>query len=244
MNDNKERRNIELAADHEVRRLLDMATHNWKVAQSRMAQITQERADGIYNDSGVEVMAVYARMERVYACIYDLLRHPQTFLLPSVINGLRPFLNDESMDAELTRLLSLSAHRAEAKTVDFWKKLTEHQTSNSHLDSTLERKVTTLLVKHVMPYLAEEDVMEVMTKIGNIMKQTNEVSKDDSDVMNFFNLGRKVSEMAADNRPQMALALYRAFEEYKREFESENHVSKKSETTDKPKATEKPKASE
>ena len=207
MNDNKERRNIELAADHEVKRLLDMATHNWKVAQSRMAQITQERADGIYNDSGVEVMAVYARMERVYACIYDLLRHPQTFLLPSVINGLRPFLNDESMDAELTRLLSLSAHRAEAKTVDFWKKLTEHQTSNSHLDSTLERKVTTLLVKHVMPYLAEEDVMEVMTKIGNIMKQTNEVSKDDSDVMNFFNLGRKVSEMAADNRPQMALAL-------------------------------------
>lgn len=43
---------------------------------------------------------------------------------------------------------------------------------------------------------------------------------------------------------QMALALYRAFEEYKREFESENHVSKKSETTDKPKATEKPKASD
>ena len=40
-----------------------------------------------------------------------------------------------------------------------------------------------------------------------IMKQTNEVSKDDSDVMYFFNLGRKVSEMAADNRPQMALAL-------------------------------------
>jgi N-acetylmuramoyl-L-alanine amidase len=43
---------------------------------------------------------------------------------------------------------------------------------------------------------------------------------------------------------QMALALYRAFEEYKREFESENHVSKKPETTDKPKATEKPKAAD
>ena len=44
---------------------------------------------------------------------------------------------------------------------------------------------------------------------------------------------------------QMALALYRAFEEYKREFESENHVSKKSETTtDKPVATEKPKVAD
>ena len=43
---------------------------------------------------------------------------------------------------------------------------------------------------------------------------------------------------------QMALALYRAFEEYKREFESENHVAKKTETTDKPKATEKPKAAD
>ena len=34
-----------------------------------------------YDDNGVEVMAVYARMERVYACITDLLRHPQAFLL-------------------------------------------------------------------------------------------------------------------------------------------------------------------
>ena len=207
MNDNKEQRNIELAADHEVRRLLDMATHNWKVAQSRMAQITQERKDGIYDDNGVEVMAVYARMERVYACITDLLRHPQTFLLPSVINGLRPFLNDESMDAELTRLLSLSVHHAEVKAVDFWTKLTEHQTSNPHLDSTSEQKATTLLMKHVVPYLAAEDVMEVTTNIINIVKHVNEVSKDDSDVMKFFHLGRKVSEMAADNRTQMALAL-------------------------------------
>ena len=36
---------------------------------------------------------------------------------------------------------------------------------------------------------------------------------------------------------QMALALYRAFEEYKREFESENHVSTKSDTKGKPATT-------
>ena len=45
-------------------------------------------------------------------------------------------------------------------------------------------------------------------------------------------------------KEEQFLKSYRAFEEYKREFESENHVSKKSETTDKPKATEKPKASD
>ena len=206
-NDDKEQRNIKLAADHEVRQLLDMATHNWKVAQSRMSQIVQEREKGIYDDNGVEVMAVYARMERVYACITDLLRHPQAFLLPSVIKGLRPFLNDESMDAESTRLLTLSAHDEEVKTVGFWKTLKEYQTSNPHLDSTLGQKVKTLIMKHVMPYLADEDVDEALQNFVDILKSTNEVSKDDSNVMNFFHLGGKVSEMAADNRPQMALAL-------------------------------------
>ena len=206
-NDDKEQRNIKLAADHEVRRLLDMAMHNWKVAQSRMSQIVQEREDGIYDDNGVEVMAVYARMERVYACITDLLRHPQAFLLPSVINGLRPFLNDDSMDKESTRLLTLSAHDEEVKTVDFWKTLSEYQTSNPHLDSNSEQMLTTLVTKYVMPYLAKEDLMEVLKNMINITKHANEVSKDDSNVMNFFHLGGKVSEMAADNRPQMALAL-------------------------------------
>ena len=43
---------------------------------------------------------------------------------------------------------------------------------------------------------------------------------------------------------QMALALYRAFEEYKREFESEIHVSKKTEATEKPKTTDKPVATD
>ena len=206
-NDDKEQRNIKLAADHEVRQLLDTATHNWKVAQSRMSQIVQEREKGIYDDNGVEIMAVYARMERVYACITDLLRHPQAFLLPSVINGLRPFLNDESMDAESTRLLTLSAHDEEVKTVDFWKNLSEYQTSNPHLDSTLDQKVKTLIMKHVMPYLADEDVDEALQNFVDILKSTNEVSKDDLGIMKFFNLGGKVSEMAADNRPQMALAL-------------------------------------
>ena len=43
---------------------------------------------------------------------------------------------------------------------------------------------------------------------------------------------------------QMALALYRAFEEYKRAFESENHVSSKPEAKEKPKTTDKSGANE
>lgn len=39
---------------------------------------------------------------------------------------------------------------------------------------------------------------------------------------------------------QMALALYRAFEEYKREFESENHTASKPKTTEKPSNDTKP----
>jgi hypothetical protein len=122
-------------------------------------------------------------------------------------NSMIVFVNDESMAAESTRLLTLSAHDEEVKTVGFWKTLKEYQTSNPHLDSTLGQKVKTLIMKHVMPYLADEDEDEALQNFVDILKSTNEVSKDDLGIMKFFNLGGKVSEMAADNRPQMAMAL-------------------------------------
>lgn len=106
MNGDKEKKIIALAGDQEMMRLLDQATRNWEIAKNRVEQIAQEREEGINDDNGVEIIPVYVRMDRVYACMFSLLRRPQAFLLSSVVNCLRPFLNENSMDAELARLMS------------------------------------------------------------------------------------------------------------------------------------------
>ena len=53
--------------------------------------------------------------------------------------------------------------------------------------------------------------------------------------LGFINNTKEEQFLASEKgQTQMALALYRAFEEYKREFESENHTAAKPQTTDKP----------
>ena len=53
--------------------------------------------------------------------------------------------------------------------------------------------------------------------------------------LGFINNTKEEQFLASEKgQTQMALALYRAFEEYKREFESENHTAAKPKTTEKP----------
>lgn len=74
MNGDKEKKIIALAGDQEMMRLLDQATRNWEIAKTRVEQIAQEREEGINDDNGVEIIPVYVRMDRVYACMFSLLR--------------------------------------------------------------------------------------------------------------------------------------------------------------------------
>ena len=61
----KEQTILELTRDMRTVELLELIAYNWNVAVSRMEQINKERAEGLYDDDGVEAMGVFNRMERV-----------------------------------------------------------------------------------------------------------------------------------------------------------------------------------
>ena len=108
MNDDKKERIIRLVCDDEMMHLLHLATTNWKIAVERMNQVKQERVEGINDDYGMEVMAVFVRMRRVYGYMLALSLCPQAHLLPSVTKSLRPFIDngipyEHEMDEELVQ---------------------------------------------------------------------------------------------------------------------------------------------
>ena len=207
MNDDKEQRNIELAADHEVSRLLHMVTRNWEVAQSRMAQITQERKEGIYDDNGVEVMAVYVRMSRVYDCLVRLLNRPQAYLLPSVIDSLRPLAIDQSMDSELVRLLRLSFTNEEVETADLWTKSGGNHAVVPQIAEIVKNGLTTTIGRYVIPHLPQEEIQEAAVALGNMVAQTQVDTDGKQDDGGLFAIGGKLSAVVAENRLLMAIVL-------------------------------------
>lgn len=207
MNDDKEQRNIELAADHEVSRLLHMVTRNWEVAQSRMAQITQERKEGIYDDNGVEVMAVYVRMSRVYDCLVRLLNRPQAYLLPSVIDSLRPLAIDQSMDSELVRLLRLSFTNEEVETADLWTKSGGNHAVVPQIAEIVKNGLTTTIGRYVIPHLPQEEIQEAAVALGNMVAQTQVDTDGKQDDGGLFAIGGKLSAVVAENRLLMAIIL-------------------------------------
>ena len=204
MNGDKEKRIIELAGDQEMMRLLNLATLNWEIAKNRVEQITQEREEGINDDNGVEMIPVFVRMERVYACMYNLLRRPQAYLLPSVINRLSPFINEKSMDAELVPLMS---EKDESES-DFWATLPESQTEGIDVSPQIKELLPGLLTKYLTPHMDYESISEVLNVLDNnlssLVKAANEEGPKGGGL---FALSKILSKTAYDNRVLMAMGL-------------------------------------
>ena len=204
MNGDKEKRIIALAGDQEMMRLLNLATRNWEIAKNRVEQITQEREEGVNDDNGVEMIPVFVRMERVYACIYSLLLRPQAFLLSSVVNRLSPFINEKSMDAELTRLMY---ENDESEPVDFWTLLSESKTEGIDFSTQIKKIYTELMMRYVTPHLDSEGIEEVVdgtSNLDSLVKSANEEGLNDNGL---FTLSRKLKETARDNCGLMAIGL-------------------------------------
>lgn len=204
MNGDKEKRIIELAGDQEMMRLLNLATRNWEIAKNRVEQITQEREEGINDDNGVEMMPVFVRMERVYACMYNLLRRPQAYLLPSVINRLSPFINEKGMDAELVPLMS---EKDESETDDFWTMLSENQTECIDFSAQIKKMFTELMMKYVTPHLNPEGIEKVVDETRNVDSQVKSANEEGLKDYGLFTLSRKLKKTASDNCMQMAIGL-------------------------------------
>jgi hypothetical protein len=203
MNGDKEKRIIALAGDQEMMRLLNQATRNWEIAKNRVEQIAQEREEGINDDNGVEMMPVYVRMDRVYACMMSLVRRPQAFLLSSVVNRLSPFLNEKSMDAELTRLMSEN----DEGEPDFWTMLSESQTEGIDASSQIKKLFTEMLMKYVTPHLDSESIEEVVNATSNVDSQVKSAYEEGLKDYGLFTLSRKLNKTANDNSVLMAIGL-------------------------------------
>lgn len=185
-------------------RLLNLATRNWEIAKNRVEQITQEREEGINDDNGVEMMPVFVRMERVYACMYNLLRRPQAYLLPSVINRLSPFINEKGMDAELVPLMS---EKDESETDDFWTMLSENQTEGIDFSAQIKKMFTELMMKYVTPHLNPEGIEKVVDETRNVDSQVKSANEEGLKDYGLFTLSRKLKKTASDNCMQMAIGL-------------------------------------
>ena len=203
MNGDKEKEIIKLAGDQEMMRLLNLATRNWEIAKNRVEQIVQEREEGINDDNGVEMLPVYVRMDRVYASMISLVRRPQAFLLSSVVNRLSPFINEESMDAELVRLMSEN----EESEPDFWTMLSESQTEGIDVSSQIKKLFSKLMMKHVTPHLDDEGLDEVVDATSNVDSLVKSANKEGLKDYGLFTLSRKLKKTAYDNRVLMAMGL-------------------------------------
>lgn len=204
MNGDKEKRIIELVGDQEMMRLLNLATRNWEIAKNRVEQIAQEREEGINDDNGVEMIPVFVRMERVYACMYNLLRRPQAYLLPSVINRLSPFINEKGMDAELVPLMS----EKDESELDFWATLPESQTEGIDVSPLIKELLPGLLTKYLTPHMDYASISQVLNVLDNnlssLVKAANEEGPKGSGL---FALSKILSKTAYDNRVLMAMGL-------------------------------------
>ena len=203
MNGDKEKKIIELTGDQEMIRLLNLATRNWEIAKNRVEQIAQEREEGINDDNGVEMIPVYVRMDRVYASMFSLLRRPQAFLLSSVVNRLRPFTNERSMDAELARLMSEN----DESELDFWTMLSESQTEGADFSAQIKKLFTEMMMKYVTPHLDPEDIEEVIDGTSNVDSQVKSANEEGLNDYGLFTLSRKLKKTANDNSVQMAIGL-------------------------------------
>ena len=123
MTDKKEQTMLELASDDNAMQLLRSIAHNWEVAASRMEQINQERDQALYDDDGVEVMAVFCRLERVGSMMFSMLSHPQALLLQGFHQQIVKMAADHRLDRELVTMMGSQSEGLSIGVPTLWKRL-------------------------------------------------------------------------------------------------------------------------
>lgn len=206
MNDDKKERIIRLVCDDEMMHLLHLATTNWKIAVERMNQVKQERVEGINDDYGMEVMAVFVRMRRVYGYMLALSLCPQAHLLPSVTKSLRPFIDngipyEHEMDEELVQQMVRFGKQPEVNIPYYWTKPKVKQADFPDLNQHVEKLSTQMVAKYILPHLNAEDMMAVTKTMSNMSLKIDD--NDDE----YFELSWILPGIAVGNYRKMAIGL-------------------------------------
>lgn len=208
MEDKKEQTVLALVRDEKTRQMLTCMHHNWDVAVSRMEQITKERKAGLYDDSGVEVMGVFNRMERVGTLLFALKDSPQALLLSDFRELLKQMKNDHRMDCELALLMNPQASEMKIDAPTIWGRMKLlFQTSGEKREED-EAEVRKLMTNHYLPHMDDEQTLGWMKTLAEPAKE-DEVHKAEQQelIESMALLGDNIGKVATSMRQQMAMGL-------------------------------------
>lgn len=200
---------ISLTTDHETVNMLQQLEYNWEVASSRMEQIAKEREQGLFDDSGVEVMAVFNRLERVGTLIFALKDRPQAVLLRGFRELLAKMNADRRMDAEVAAMISpaiVKDMRIDAPTI--WKRIQEiyeNLAESVESDSSMVRSIFKDRYLPNMDY--EESLGWMMQFVKPVPEDEEKLEAQKEAIESLVFLGENIGKVAANTKQQMALGI-------------------------------------
>jgi hypothetical protein len=205
----KEKDMLMLAKDQECQQMLNKMAYNWEVAASRMALITEERQKGLYDDSGVEAMAVFNRLERVGTLMLALKDRPQALLLKDFREQLVKMNADTRMDAEVTRLISPNrSHEMNIETPTLWMRIKETYEKKDKAASTRSAIIRQLITNRYMPNMDEEDALGWMRQFVTPEPENEDKRLEQMDAISLMaEFGQDIGKVATHSNQPIGMGI-------------------------------------
>ena len=205
----KEKDMLMLAKDQECQQMLDQMAYNWEVAASRMALITEERQKGLYDDSGVEAMAVFNRLERVGTLMLALKDRPQAILLRGFREQLAKMNADKRMDAEVARLISPNRGRElTIETPTIWLRIKETYEKKDPATSTDNATVRNIFRNRYLPNMDDEDAMGWMKQFVEPKPEDEEKRAEQQAAISMLaDFGQDINKVATHSNQQIGMGI-------------------------------------
>lgn len=198
-----------LTTDHETVEMLRMLAYNFEVAASRMEQITTDRQQGLYDDSGLEAMAVFNRMERVGTLLFALEERPQALLLGGFREQIAKMNADHRMDAEVTALISPVRNnglKIDAPTI--WRRIQDIYENMSHPQQHDNAIIRKLFKERYIPNMDDEESMGWMTELVKPTPENDEKLKEQREVIEkMVSLGEDFGKVAYNSKQLIGIGL-------------------------------------
>jgi len=200
---------LELAKDQETQKMIDMMAYNWEICASRMEQITKERQQGLFDDSGVEATAVFNRMERVGTIMVALKDRPQALLLKGFREQLNKINSDHRMDAEVANLISPNlSQEMKIDTPTIWLRLKEMLENKKKGAAKGDPIVRRIFKDRYLPNMDDEEAMDWMLSLASrepADEETEQAQLEAMDAMAYF--GQNIGQVASGARQQIGMGL-------------------------------------
>ena len=207
MTDKKDQTILQLARDEKAQLLLRNIEYNWEVAASRMEQINKERDTLLYDDDGVEVMAVFTRLERVGSMMFSMLTHPQALLLQGFHQQILKMDADHRIDRELVAMMASRSDLLTVGAPTLWKRLKDIFDKGVKEDSESKATIRTLYQQNYIPNMDPDEAFKAM----QAMVESNDNNEKMEEQLQFMDdmvdFGENIGKVAAYSKRQMGVGL-------------------------------------